>query len=63
MGILKAVFSPAYADGLIERDPTVALIRHKAQKQREHRLLTPKEPKNILKTIRTHPEGLLFGVL
>ena len=27
MGILKAVFSSAYADGLIDRDPTVALIR------------------------------------
>ena len=63
MGILKAVFSSAYADGLIDRDPTVALIRPKAQKQQERRPLTKAETKRILKTIRTHPEGLLLGVL
>ena len=63
MGILKAIFSSAYADGLIERDPTVALIRPKAQKQQDRRPLTPEETKNVLNTIETHPEGLLLGVL
>ena len=63
IGILKAVFSSAYADGLIDRDPTVALVRPKAQKQQERRPLTKAETKRILKTIRTHPEGLLLGVL
>ncbi len=63
MGILKAVFSSAYADGLIERDPTVALIRPKSQKQQDRRPLTKAETKRILHTIKTHPEGLLLAVL
>ena len=63
MGILKKIVASAYAEGFIERDPTVALIRPKAQKQNERRPLTADETKRILKTMRTHPEGLLLAVL
>ena len=63
IGLLKKVFASAYAEGFIERDPTVALVRPRSQKQTERRPLTADETKRILKTMRTHPEGLLLAVL
>ena len=63
IGTLKAIFASAYAEGLIERDPTVALIRPKASKGTERRALTPEETQRVLETIRTHPEGLFLAIL
>ena len=63
IGTLKGIFSSAYAEGLIERDPTVALIRPKASKVNPRRALTPDETQRVLETIRTHPDGLFLAVL
>ena len=63
IGTLKAIFASAYAEGLIERDPTVALIRPKASKGTGRRALTPEETQRVLETIRTHPEGLFLAIL
>ena len=35
VGTLKALFASAYAEGIIERDPSVSLIRPKAKKKAE----------------------------
>ena len=53
----------AYAEGYIERDPSVALIRPKASRKEERRPLTPEETRNILEVAETHPDGLILGVL
>lgn len=63
IGILRNVFGSAFADGIIERDPTVGLVRPKAHKKKERRALTPFETKSVLKTIETHEHGLLLAVL
>ena len=63
VGTLKAIFSTAYAEGYIERDPSVALIRPKASRKEERRPLTPEETRNILEVAETHPDGLILGVL
>ena len=63
VGTLKAIFSTAYAEGYIDRDPTVALIRPKASKKEERRALTPEETHNILEVAETHPDGLILAVL
>ena len=63
IGTLKAIFASAYAEGLIERDPTVALIRPKASKGTGRRALTPEETQRVLETIRTHPEGVFLAIL
>ena len=63
IGTLKQIFSSAYADGMIERDPTVALIRPKASKKDARRPLTKEETARVLEVIRTHPEGMFLAVL
>ena len=63
VGTLKAIFSTAYAEGYIERDPSVALIRPKASRKEERRPLTPEETRNILDVAETHPDGLILAVL
>ena len=63
VGILKHIFSSAYADGIIPRDPTVALVRPKATSATEKRALTDDETARIKATIRRHPDGLLLAVL
>ena len=63
IGTLHAIFSNAYAEGIIPRDPTVALVRPKAQRKDERRPLTADETKRVLQVAQTHPEGLLLGVL
>ena len=63
MGTLKALFSLAYAQGMIERDPTVALVRPKSSEVMERRPLTKEETINVVNTIETHPEGAFLGVL
>ena len=63
IGILKGIFSTAYAEGVIPRDVSYALIRPKTSPANEKRSLTPEETQRILVTIQEHPEGLLLGVL
>lgn len=47
VGTLKRIFSSAYADGIIERDPTVALVQPKATSATEKRALTAEETARI----------------
>ncbi len=63
VGTMKNIFATAYAEGLVERDPTVALIRPKTQRKNDRRALTVDETRRILEVIRTHPESLLLAVL
>ena len=63
IGILHGVFSSAYAEGMLERDPTVALIRPKSSKKDARRPLTDDETQRILEVINNHPEGLFLAVL
>lgn len=63
IGTLKGIFSCAYAQGMIDRDPTVALVRPKASKAEERRPLTKEETMSVLETIKTHPEGAFLAVL
>ena len=63
VGILKSIFSNAYAEGIIPRDPTVALVRPKAMNKSERRPLTAEETQRILHIARNHPDGLLLAVL
>ena len=63
IGILRGIFSTAYAEGLIERDPTIALVRPKAKKKDARRALTEDETKRVLEVIDNHPEGLFLAVL
>ena len=63
IGILRGIFSSAYAEGMLERDPTVALIRPKSSKKDARRPLTDDETQRILEVINSHPEGLFLAVL
>ena len=63
VGTLKALFASAYADGIIERDPSVSIIRPKAKKKTERRALTDQETENVLHTIQSHEHGLFLAVL
>lgn len=63
VGTLKAIFAGAYAEGVIARDPSCALIRPKAHRKGERRPLTKEETQNILQVAQTHPEGLILAVL
>lgn len=63
IGIFRAIFSSAYAEGLIERDPTVALVRPKAGAKDARRALTADETQRVLTVINTHAEGLFLAVL
>jgi integrase len=63
IGILRGIFSTAYAEGMLERDPTVALIRPKSSKKDARRPLTEDETRRVLEVIESHPEGLFLAVL
>ncbi len=63
VGILRNIFAGAYAEGIIPRDPSVALIRPKAQTKNERRPLTAEETIRILHIAKNHPDGLLLAVL
>ncbi|MBR4079728.1 MAG: site-specific integrase [Christensenellaceae bacterium] len=60
--ILRNVFSLAYANGLIERDPAAALKNPSAEKESK-RALTDAETSAVLFVGKEHPEGLLLLVL
>ena len=63
MGTLKALFASAYAEGIIERDPSVSIIRPKSKKKTERRALTDQETENVLHTIQNHEHSLFLAVL
>jgi integrase len=63
IGTLKALFVSAYAEGIIERDPSVSLIRPKAKKKTERRALTAQETENMLITMHRHEHGLYLAIL
>ena len=63
IGTLRAIFSTAYAEGYIDRDPSAALIRPKASRKEERRPLTPEETRNVLAVAENHPDGLIVAVL
>ena len=63
VGALKAIFASAYAEGIIERDPSVSLIRPKAKKKNERRALTDQETEYVLETMKRHEHGLYLAVL
>ena len=63
ISILRNIFSTAYAEGLIERDPTVALVRPKPKKKDARRALTDDETARVLEVIDNNPEGLFLAVL
>ena len=64
VGILKNIFSCAYAEGIIPRDPSVALVRPKSLTRNERRPLTTDETKRILHTAessgRASPGGAVL---
>jgi integrase len=62
-GVLKNVFSMAYAQGIVDRDPAVALKKPEAGSPTPRRALTPAETSAVLKLIDTHPDGLLLAIL
>lgn len=63
IGTIKAVFTAAYADGVIDRNPSVALIHPKAGKAKKRRSLTYEERENVITAMHTHPEGPFLAVL
>ena len=63
VGTLKAIFSSALAEGIIDRDPTAAIVQPKATKKDDRRPLTKEETERVLSVMRTNPEGLLLAVL
>jgi integrase len=60
---LKSIFASAYAEGIVERDPTGGIIRPKGNRKEERRALTREETKNVLRVAHSHPEGLILAVL
>lgn len=60
--ILTNIFQKAYAEGIIDRNPTVGLIKPKATKETK-RALTDEETAAALKVGREHPDGLIILLL
>lgn len=63
IGILKSVFASASADGIIQFNPTLGLVRPKAKKKEERRALTDNETQRVLQTIERHEHGDILAVL
>ena len=67
IGIIKSiianVFVKAYAQGIIDRDPSAGLTRPAAKKKNKRRALTDAETKAVLKVADKHPDGLILKVL
>lgn len=67
IGIIKSiianVFVKAYAQGIIDRDPSAGLTRPAAKEKNKRRALTDAETKAVLKVADKHPDGLILKVL
>ena len=61
--IIVNVFAKAYAQGIIDRDPSAGLTRPAAKKKDSRRALTDAETKAVLKVADKHPNGLILKVL
>lgn len=61
--ILRAIFSKATAEGVIDRDPSAALILPKMKKRDKRRALTEAEAAAALKVGWSHNEGLFLLLL
>lgn len=60
--IIKNVFRTAYTDGIIDRDPTVSLVKPSASSTKR-RALTDAETAAALKVGADHPDGLILLLL
>lgn len=61
--IIVNVFAKAYAQGIIDRDPSAGLTRPAAKKKDSRRALTDAETKAVLKVADKHPDGMILKVL
>ena len=61
--ILRNCFALAYAQGIIDRDPAVALKKPQPADAEERRALTDPETNAVLTLIDTHPDGLFLALL
>lgn len=61
--VLRNCFALAYAQGIIDRDPAVALKKPQASESEERRALTDPEEAAVLSLIGTHQNGLLLALL
>lgn len=61
--LIKDIFRTAYAEGVIERDPTAGLIRPNSEKKIERRALSNLETEGVLEVIRNHKDGLFLACL
>lgn len=61
--IIVNVFAKAYAQGIIDRDPSAGLTRPVAEKKHSRRALTDAETNAVLKVADKHPNGLILKVL
>lgn len=60
--LLREIFKRAYADGLIDRDPTVSL-KSAGQPPKRRRALTEAETRAAMRVMDEHPDGLLLALL
>ncbi|MCL2810406.1 MAG: site-specific integrase [Clostridia bacterium] len=63
MTILRNVFNSACAEGILQRDPSLALMRPKPAIVEERRAFTAEECAQIEQSIFHHKHGMLFAVL
>lgn len=61
--VLRNCFALAYAQGIIDRDPAVALKKPQAAATDERRALTEAERAAVLSLISTHADGLFLALL
>lgn len=61
--IITGTFVKAYAQGIIDRDPSAGLMRPAAKEESKRRALTDAETKAVLKVADEHPNGIILKVL
>lgn len=63
LSVLRGVFGAAFADRILDIDPTLRLMRPVHTQPKERRALTPEECARIEETIRTQPRSEYLAVL
>lgn len=61
--IIVNVFAKAYAQGIIDRDPSAGITRPTSKEKESRRALTDAEADAVLKVADEHPNGLILKVL
>ena len=61
--IIVNVFAKAYAQGIIDRDPSAGITRPTPKERESRRALTNAEVEAVLKVSDEHPNGLILKVL